>query len=60
MFRMARTPNRLRTPPARLGEHDREIYRDLLGYDEAEFQDLQRRGLVGSRFPAHIWQPPPN
>ena len=60
MFRMARTPNHLRTPPARLGEHDREIYRDLLGYGETEFQALQQRGLVGSRFPAHIWQPPPN
>ena len=58
MFRMARTPNRLRTPPVRLGEHDREIYRDLLGYGEAEFQALQQRGLVGTRFPTDIWQPP--
>ena len=58
MFRMARTPNRLRMPPAKLGEHDREIYCDLLGYGEAEFQALQRKGLVGTRFPAHIWQPP--
>ena len=59
MFRMAHTPNRLRTPPARLGEHDREIYRDLLGYSETEFQALRQRGLVGTRFPPHIWQPPP-
>ena len=57
MFRMARTPNRLRTPPVRLGEHNREIYRDLLDYDETEFQALQQRGLVGTRFPADIWQP---
>ena len=57
MFRMARTPNRLRTPPAKLGEHNRDIYCDLLGYGEAEFQALQRRGLVGTRFPAPIWQP---
>ncbi len=58
MFRMKRTPNALRSPPARLGEHNREIYRGLLGYDEADLDALERRGLVATAFPASIWQPP--
>ena len=57
MFRMARTPNHLRSPPVRLGEHNQEIYSDLLGYTDEELNDLRRRGLVGEAFPATIWQP---
>ena len=58
MFRMQRTPNALRTPPVRLGEHNEEIYRDLLGYSQAELDELARRGLVADTFPETIWQPP--
>ena len=58
MFRMRHTPNALRTPPVRLGEHNREIYCDLLGYSQAEFEALQRRGLVATAFPETVWKPP--
>ena len=57
-FRMQRTPNALRTPPVRLGEHNHAIYRDLLGYSEAELGELEARGLVATRFPETIWAPP--
>ena len=57
-FRMQRTPNALRTPPARLGEHNREIYRNLLGYTEEEVAELQQQGFVASAFPETIWRPP--
>ena len=40
MFRMARTPNRLRTGPVRLGEHNREIYCDLLGYSPDQLKSI--------------------
>ena len=56
-FRMTRTPNALRTGPARLGEHNREIYCDLLGYSSAEFEALQRQGHVGTAHPSHVWRP---
>lgn len=56
-FRMRRTPNALRSPPARLGEHNREIYCDLLGYSEAELAKLEARGLAATKFPASIWKP---
>jgi len=50
-FTMSRTPNQLRTPPPKLGEHNREIYCDLLGYTETELSMLESMGLVGTRYP---------
>ena len=57
-FRMRNTPNHLRTPPVRLGEHNREIYCDLLGYTPEELAELEARGLVATTFPETIWRPP--
>ena len=59
MWKMHHTPNRLRTRPVLLGEHNHEIYRDLLGYSEDEYAALVERGLVDSKFPPSIWQTPP-
>jgi crotonobetainyl-CoA:carnitine CoA-transferase CaiB-like acyl-CoA transferase len=56
MWRMARTPNSLRTPPVRLGEHNREIYCDLLGYTSEELAALETRGLVGTAYPDEMWR----
>ncbi len=50
-FTMNRTPNQLRTPPPKLGEHNREIYLDLLGYSADELAALEAQGLVGTRYP---------
>ena len=57
-FRMQRTPNALRSPPVRLGAHNREVYCDLLDYSAEELGELERRGLVGTTFPTSVWQPP--
>lgn len=57
LFHMARTPNRLRIGPARLGEHNREIYCDLLGYTPEQLQALEQKGLVGTAFPPAVWRP---
>lgn len=57
IFTMARTPNALRTGPARLGEHNREIYCDLLGYSADEYEALRRQGHVGTAHPPHVWHP---
>ena len=51
---MTRTPNQLRTPPPLLGEHNREIYIDMLGYTEQELSELEDKGLVGTRYPDHL------
>ncbi len=57
MFRMSRTPNALRSGPVRLGEHNREIYCDLLGYSQDQLTALEQKGLVGTTFPPEIWRP---
>jgi crotonobetainyl-CoA:carnitine CoA-transferase CaiB-like acyl-CoA transferase len=57
MFRLARTPNTLRTGPVRLGEHNREIYCDLLGYSQEQLTALEQKGLVGTAYPREIWRP---
>ncbi len=48
------TPNWIRTPPVKLGEHNREIYVDLLGYSEQEYNDLCERGLVGTTYTPEV------
>ena len=57
IFRMGRTPNALRTGPVRLGEHNREIYCDLLGYSPADLAVLEQQGHVGTAHPPHVWRP---
>jgi crotonobetainyl-CoA:carnitine CoA-transferase CaiB-like acyl-CoA transferase len=57
MFRMARTPNTLRSGPVRLGEHNRESYCDLLGYAPEQLAALEQKGLVGTIYPREIWRP---
>ena len=57
MFRMLRTPNALRSGPVRLGEHNREIYCDLLGYSPEQLTALEQQGLVGTTYPAAVWRP---
>jgi crotonobetainyl-CoA:carnitine CoA-transferase CaiB-like acyl-CoA transferase len=54
MFRMAQTPNALRTPPVRLGEHNEQIYLDLLGYEREQYDALVDAGLVGTRYPESL------
>lgn len=40
------TPIDYRLPPPRLGEHSREVLKELLDMDEAEFEALKRQGVV--------------
>ena len=50
----ANTPNWIRTPPAKLGEHNEEVYVDLLGYPRAEYDALVARGLVGTTYTPEV------
>lgn len=59
MFRLARTPNTLHAGPVRLGEHNRELYCDLLGYTPEQLAALEHHGLVGTAYPPNIWRPEP-
>jgi crotonobetainyl-CoA:carnitine CoA-transferase CaiB-like acyl-CoA transferase len=48
------TPNHIRTPPPKLGEHSEEIYLDLLGYSREEYEALVEKGLVGTTYPESL------
>ena len=50
-FRLTSTPNAIRTPPPRLGQHNDEIYLELLGYSRDELAHMEAAGLVGTRYP---------
>ena len=53
-FKMAHTPNAVRTPPPKLGQHNEEIYLDLLGYTLEELEALKASGSVGTRYPPEL------
>ena len=54
MFKMANTPNPIRLPPPLLGEHNEQIYLDLLGYSREDYDALVDRGFVGTRYPDEV------
>ena len=50
LFKMRNTPGDVRLPPPLLGEHNEEIYIDLLGYSRDPFGTLVEAGLVGATY----------
>jgi crotonobetainyl-CoA:carnitine CoA-transferase CaiB-like acyl-CoA transferase len=44
--RLSRTPGRVAGTGPRLGEHNDEVYRGLLGMSEQELEGLRRDGVV--------------
>ena len=49
-FKLRNTPDEVRLPPPRLGEHSEETYLGLLGYSQDEYDLLAERGLVGTTY----------
>lgn len=47
MWRQSKTPNRLRLPPCRLGEHNAYVYQELLGLGREEYARLEQAGHIG-------------
>jgi crotonobetainyl-CoA:carnitine CoA-transferase CaiB-like acyl-CoA transferase len=54
MTKWTETPNAIRRPPPHLGEHNEEIYLDLLGYSREEYDALVEKGLVGYGHPPSV------
>ena len=51
---LARTPNAIRLPPARLGEHNEYVYKEVLGYSDADYKRLEELGQIGMDYPDHL------
>ena len=45
-YRHARTPWAIRRPAPRVGEHNHEVYRDVLGLEAGQLVALERDGVV--------------
>ncbi|MDZ7726927.1 MAG: CoA transferase [Dehalococcoidia bacterium] len=52
--RMPETPITTRQPPVALGEHNRYVYREVLGLSEAEYARLEAEGHITNDFDASI------
>jgi crotonobetainyl-CoA:carnitine CoA-transferase CaiB-like acyl-CoA transferase len=48
MWKASKTPNKIRTPPVCLGEHNEYVYKDLLGVSDEEYEKLKQEGHVGT------------
>ncbi len=46
LFKLSETPYQLRQPAPTLGQHNREIYSDGLGYDRQQLEQLQQLGAL--------------
>jgi len=50
LFKMRNTPDDVQLPPPLLGEHNQEVYLDILGYSRDEYDALVEKGLVGTTY----------
>lgn len=51
---LSHTPNAIRLPPVRLGEHNEYIYKEILGYSDADYQRFEELGHIGMDYPDHV------
>ena len=54
MWRSRSFPNQLRTPPCNLGQHNEYAYRDLLGYTDNRYDELEAAGHIGTEFHPNV------
>ena len=54
MWRSRSFPNQLRTPPCNLGQHNEYAYRDLLGYNDNRYADLEAAGHIDTEFHPNV------
>jgi crotonobetainyl-CoA:carnitine CoA-transferase CaiB-like acyl-CoA transferase len=53
-FKMSKAPFQVRRPPVRLGEDNDYVYREVLGFSEAEYDRLKGLGQIGVDYAPHI------
>lgn len=48
-WKLSKLPLAARGPAPCLGQHNREVLRDILGYDEARYAALEESGVIGTK-----------
>ena len=46
VFKMMASPGDPKQPAPFLGQHNTEVYADVLGYDTADVRDYQKQGII--------------
>ena len=54
MWTARNTPNRVRTPPCGLGDHNDYVYRELLAFDAATYRRWRETGHIGEAYAGHV------
>jgi crotonobetainyl-CoA:carnitine CoA-transferase CaiB-like acyl-CoA transferase len=54
MWSARNTPNEVRTPPCRLGEHNPYVYRELLAIPPGEYARMEETGHIGEVYASHL------
>ena len=49
-WKASKTPNQLRLPPCRLGEHNEYVYKQVIGVSDEEYTELEKAGHIGMDF----------
>lgn len=53
-WKASKSPNELRLPPCRLGEHNEYVYKEVIGVSDDEYEELEKAGHIGMDFISSI------
>ncbi|MDO8673461.1 MAG: CoA transferase [Dehalococcoidia bacterium] len=54
LWRAEYTPNRIRLPAVRLGEHNEYVYKEVMGISDDEYARLEKAGHIGMDLAPHL------
>ena len=46
VIKLSETPGSIKTPVPKIGQHNKEIYGELLDYDDNELSQLKEEGII--------------
>ncbi|MBI2865335.1 MAG: CoA transferase [Chloroflexi bacterium] len=54
LWRAKNTPNHIRLPAVRLGEHNKYVHKDIIGISDEEYARLEKEGHIGVDLAPHL------
>ncbi|MDO8672331.1 MAG: CoA transferase, partial [Dehalococcoidia bacterium] len=54
LWRADYTPNRIRLPAVRLGEHNEYVYKEVMGISDEKYARLEKEGHIGMDLAPHL------
>ena len=47
VYKMSKTPGGIHLPAVRMGEHNEYVYKQILGFSDEEYAELEKEGHIG-------------